>query len=248
MIAGDDLHRPTIEGAMILAAGLGTRMRPITDHTPKPLVEVAGRSLLDHALDAAVAAGVKRAVVNVHHLADQIEAHLAGRDDIETIVSDEREELLDSGGGVARALPHLGSAPFLLLNADTFWREGEGRNIDRLVAAFDAETDFVLLLAGHDQAVGFGGKGDFFTDEGGRLRRRGDAERAPWIYAGAILTHPRAFADAPSGPFSINRLFDRAIAEGRMKGVPMRGLWLHVGTPGAIDEAERALAAFGQAA
>ena len=237
-------HSRKVETAMILAAGLGTRMRPITDHTPKPLVEVAGRSLLDRALDAAVASGVRRAVVNVHHLADRIETHLATRADMETVVSDERNRLMDSGGGIAQALPLLGEAPFLILNADTFWREGEGRNIDRLAGAFDDRTDFALLLAGHDQAVGFAGSGDFFMDEDGRLSRRGAAARAPWIYAGAIVARPQVFERAPEGPFSINALFDRAIETGRMKGVPLRGLWLHVGTPDAIGEAELALDAF----
>ena len=242
-MSANDIH-----SAMVLAAGLGTRMRPITDHTPKPLVKVAGETLLDRALDAAVASGVRRAVVNVHHLADLIETHLIGRDDIETVVSDERAELLDSGGGIAHALPHLGDAPFLILNADTFWREGDGRNVDRLAAAFDDGTDFALLLASHEQAIGFGGRGDFFMDGNGHLSRRGTADAAPWIYAGAILAHPRAFRDAPQGAFSINVLFDRAIATGRLKGVPMRGLWLHVGTPDAIEEAERALAAYERAA
>ena len=236
---------------MVLAAGLGTRMQPITLHTPKPLVEVAGRTLLDHALDAAVGAGIGHAVVNVHHLADQIERHLAARADIETTVSDERDALMDSGGGIARALPLIAGSPFLVLNSDTFWREGrlgEGSNLARLAAAFDGETDFVLLLASHDQAVGFAGAGDFHRDDAGRLRRRGNAARAPWIYAGAMLVAPRVFVDAPAGPFSINLLFDRAIAAGRMKGVAMDGLWLHVGTPAAITEAERALAAFERAA
>ena len=242
------MSAPKIHSAIVLAAGLGTRMRPITDRTPKPLVEVAGAPLLDHALDAAARAGVRRAVVNVHHLADQIEAHLRKREDIETIVSDERALLMDSGGGVAKALPQLGEEPFLILNADTFWREGEGSNLERLAAGFDADTDFALLLASHDQAVGFGGAGDFFRDENGRLSRRGEAASAPWIYAGAIVARPSVFTDAPDGPFSINALFDRAIAAGRLKGVPMRGLWLHVGTPDAIGEAERALAAYEAAA
>ena len=232
------------ETAMVLAAGLGTRMRPITDRIPKPLVAVDGRTLLDRALDALVAAGVARAVVNVHHLADQIEAHLATRTDIETVVSDERDELMDSGGGVARALPHL-SDTFFILNADTFWIEGagpgRGPNLQRMAERF-GDAEMQLLLAPHERAVGFGGRGDFFM-EGARLQRRGERDRAPFIYAGAILARRESFADAPAGPFSLNRNFDRAIAAGRLTGTVMDGLWLHVGTPAAIGEAEAALRA-----
>lgn len=241
------------EAAMVLAAGLGTRMRPITDHTPKPLVAVAGRTLLDRALDALVAAGVRRAVVNVHHLADQIEDHLAGRTDIETAVSDERDLLMDSGGGVRRALPHLPET-FFVLNADTFWVDesqvdGGASSLRRMardyaphVTASDggATPEMRLLLVPHERAVGFAGRGDFFERDG-RLERRGERERAPLIYAGAILAHRAAFEAAPTEPFSLNRLFDEAIAAGRLTGTVMDGLWLHVGTPDAVGEAEAAL-------
>ena len=235
----------TIRTAMVLAAGLGTRMRPITDHTPKPLVAVGGETLLDRALDAALAAGCSRAVVNVHHLADRIEAHLRARGDLEVAVSDERERLMDSGGALAHARERLGDAPFLVLNGDTFWREARpGGNVGRMAAALDADADMVLLLARHDQAVGFAGRGDFLLDESGRLERRGARESAPYVYAGAIVMRPHLLQDVPNGPFSLNLLFDRLLAEGRLRGVPMDGLWLHVGTPDAIGKAEAALAAF----
>ena len=234
------------ETAMVLAAGLGTRMRPITDRTPKPLVEVDGRTLLDRALDALVAAGIGRAVVNVHHLAEQIEQHLAGRTDIETVVSDERDLLMDSGGGVARALPHL-SETFFILNSDTFWMETvHGSNLERMASGF-GEGEMRLLLAPHERAVGFGGRGDFFMEDG-TLERRGERERAPYIYAGAILAHAGSFTDMPAGPFSLNLVFDRAIAAGRLTGTVMDGLWLHVGTPDAIGEAEEAIRALRPAA
>ena len=228
------------ETAMVLAAGLGTRMRPITDRVPKPLVEVDGRTLLDRALDALVAAGVRRAVVNVHHLADQIEDHLARRDDIETVVSDERDTLMDSGGGVARALPHL-SDTFFILNSDTFWVDGASPSLARM-AGERGEGEMRLLLAPHERAVGFGGRGDFFLRDG-LLERRGERDSAPYIYAGAILADREHFRDVPDGPFGLNMLFDRAIAAAQLTGTVMDGLWLHVGTPEAIGEAEAALRA-----
>ena len=233
---------------MVLAAGLGTRMRPITDHTPKPLVDVAGRSLLDRAFDALTSAGVERAVVNVHHLAHLIEEHLENRSDLAFTVSDEREALLDSGGGVARALPHLDD-PFFVLNADTFWVEGPGEpSLLRMAAAMDDTTDIVMLLVPHERAVGFAGRGDFSMVEDARLERRGERDHAPFVYAGALLMRRSVFADAPAGTFSLNLLFDRVITAGRLKGVVMNGLWLHVGTPDAIEEAEAALEAWREAA
>ena len=225
---------------MVLAAGLGTRMRPLTETTPKPLIEVAGATLLDHALAAAKDAGITRAVVNVHYLADQIEDHLATLD-IETLVSDERARLLDSGGGIAYALPLIGTDPFLILNADTFWREPAAPgNLDAMAAHLDDDADIVLMLVPHERAVGFAGRGDFFLDDR-RLRRRGEADAAPYIYAGAILARPHLFEGYPE-TFSLNAVFDKAIASGRARGTVMDGLWLHVGTPDAIGEAEAALA------
>ena len=247
--------------AMILAAGLGTRMRPITDTRPKPLVEVARRSLLDRALDAARAGGLSKAVVNVHHLADQIESHLGPVREPKVTISDERARLLDSGGGVKRALPALGSEPFVVLNADTFWVEaaapagmpgpsapsGAGSVPTpalRRMARLHRPGDVLLLLASREDAVGFAGAGDFFIDRERRLARRGAAASAPFVYAGAMIVEPGAFDDTPDEPFSLNLIFDRAIAQGRLKGFVLDGLWLHVGTPEAIGEAEQALDRF----
>ncbi|MCB1384884.1 MAG: nucleotidyltransferase family protein [Nitratireductor sp.] len=228
---------------MVLAAGLGTRMRPITDQMPKPLVKVHGRTLLDHGLDALAAAGVKKAVVNVHHLADQIEAHVAGRMEPKVIVSDERARLLDSGGGVRKALPALGTGPAFLLNADSFWLEGAQPNLQAMAQRWDDDAmDMLLLVSCTIKAVGYQGQGDFDMDSEGRLKRRGERRIAAFAYCGAAIFHPRLFDGAPDGPFSLNLLFDRAIEAGRLFGMRMDGLWLHVGTPEAIQEAERAIA------
>ncbi len=230
--------------AMVLAAGLGTRMRPLTDTRPKPLVPVAGKALLDHGLDRLAAAGVDTAVVNVHYLAEQIIAHVAGRQAPRIVISDERDRLLETGGGVVRALPLLGPAPFFLLNADSFWVETGAPALAALAAAWDpAAMDALLLLARPAGATGYDGPGDFAMDAAGRLRRRGAAPRAPYVYTGAGILAPALFAGAPEGAFSLNLLFDRAIAAGRLHGVVLDGTWCHVGTPGAIAAAEAALAA-----
>ena len=233
-----------IDTAMVLAVGLGTRMRPITDRIPKPLVEVAGKTLLDHVLDPLAEAGVRRAVVNVHHLADQIEAAVAGRSHPAVIISDERQAILDSGGGVARALPHLGDA-FLIRNADSFWTDRGRPNLARMTEAFDpARMDTLLLLAALEGSVGFDGPGDFFRDAEGRLTRRGPAARAPFAYAGAAIMRKADFAGRSDGDvFSLNALWNASLARGRLFGLVLDGLWLHVGTPAAIGEAERAIAA-----
>ncbi|KAF0134879.1 MAG: nucleotidyl transferase [Xanthobacteraceae bacterium] len=233
-----------IDTAMVLAAGLGTRMRPITDRIPKPLVDVAGKTLLDHVLDPLAEAGVTRAVVNVHHLADQIEAAVAGRSRPAVVISDERQAILDSGGGVARALPHLGEA-FIIRNADSFWTDRGRPNLTRMIEAFDpARMDTLLLLATLEGSVGFDGPGDFFLDAEGRLTRRGAAARAPFAYAGAAIMRKGDFAGRPDGDvFSLNALWNASLAKGRLFGLVLDGLWLHVGTPQAIGEAERAIAA-----
>ena len=232
--------------AMVLAAGLGTRMRPITDTIPKPLVEVAGKPLIDYALDALAAVGAGRVVVNVHYLPQQIRSHLETISGFETLVSDETDRLLDSGGGVAKAMPLLGEAPFYVLNADTFWIEDPSvpqTNLQALADAFDPDRmDMLLMLAGLSQATGDGGRGDFVRDAEGRLARFDGGNGEPLIYAGAMVCHPRALAAAPEGPFSLNRCFDAAMAEGRLHGWPMRGHWLTVGTPAAIAEAEAVIA------
>jgi N-acetyl-alpha-D-muramate 1-phosphate uridylyltransferase len=229
---------------MILAAGLGTRMRPLTLTRPKPLIDVAGRPLIDHILDLLGEAGVKTAVVNVHYLADLLEHHLGGRRQApHVIVSDERAALLDSGGGVKKALPHLGDAPFYVLNSDSFWIDGPRPNLLRLAEAFDpARMDMLLLLASTATSTGYDGVGDFAMDPAGVLRRRREREVVPFAYAGVCIVNPLLFSGTPDGPFSLNLLFDKAAAGGRLHGLRLDGAWLHVGTPEAIAAAEDRLA------
>ncbi|MDP4022041.1 nucleotidyltransferase family protein [Methylobacterium sp. NEAU 140] len=231
---------PAITRAFVLAAGLGTRMRPVTDTVPKPLVAVAGKTLLDHALDRVAEAGLDTAVVNVHYRADQIEAHLASRQGGPRIaVSDERAALLETGGGIRKALPLVGAAPFVVLNSDSFWLEGSTPNLPRVVAGWDgARMDALLLVAPTATSLGYEGAGDFTLDADGRLERRGAATAAPFIYAGVAVLKPELFAGTPEGAFSLNLLFDRAIGRGRLYGTPLDGQWLHVGTPDAIRAAE----------
>ncbi len=232
-----------INTAMVLAAGLGTRMRPLTDTRPKPLVEVCGRPLLDHVLDRLDQAGIAQAVVNVHHHAGQIEAHVQARKGGPHItISDERDALLETGGGVRRALPLLGDAPFLTINSDTIWVEGAQPNLERLIAGFDPERmDVLLLLAPVALSVGYDGTGDFAMDPAGHLSRRMERQLAPFVYAGAGIIKPELFADTPEGAFSLNRIFDRALEAGRLFGVRLDGIWMHVGTPDAIALAEDAI-------
>ena len=237
----------TIKTAMILAAGLGTRMRPITDTLPKPLVEVAGKPLIAYGLEALDRSGVSRVVVNVHYLAPLLTEWLSARPGADILISDETAELLDSGGGIARALPLLGPDPFLALNADTFWIEDPAASRDNLTVmadCFDPESmDILMMTARPDQATGHTGAGDFTMDPDGRLTRyRGAGE--PVIYAGAIILHPRIFSGITEPKFSLNRCFDAAAAAGRLFGSPMRGHWLTVGTPEAIAEAEAARTAY----
>ena len=232
----------TIDRAMVLAAGLGTRMRPLTDTLPKPLVPVAGKALIDHVLDRLADAGVTTAVVNVHHMADAIERHLKDRTQPKTLISDERGELLDTGGGVVKALPLLGERPFFHVNSDTIWIEGVTPNLGRLAAMFDpAGMDAVMLLAATATSIGYEGRGDFSMAPDGRLTRRGEREVVPFVYAGAAVLSPALFANAPQDAFSLNRLFDRAIEAGRLFGLRLEGTWMHVGTPGAIRAAEAAI-------
>jgi N-acetyl-alpha-D-muramate 1-phosphate uridylyltransferase len=227
--------------AIVLSAGLGLRMRPLTDTMPKALIEVGGRPMIDRALSALQAAGVERAVVNVHHFADRMIRHLESWGGF-VIVSDERALLMDSAGGVVKALPHLGGDPFLLLNADSFWIDHAGSSLDRLALAWDAAAmDILLMLSPLETATGHNGMADFVMDEAGRLARAQDRSRG-FVYAGAAILHPRLFAGAPEKPFSLNALFDRALAAGRLFGVRMEGLWIHVGSPAAIAAAEAAIA------
>jgi N-acetyl-alpha-D-muramate 1-phosphate uridylyltransferase len=229
---------------MVLAAGVGTRMRPLTDHRPKALVEVGGRALIDHVLDRLAAAGVETVCVNVHHFADQIERHLQVRRSPKIVISDERAELLETGGGVVKALPELGPEPFFVVNSDTIWIDGVEGNLERLAAAFDpARMDAVLLLAPTATSIGYVGRGDFRMARDGRIARRGENDVVPFVYAGAGIFSPALFKDAPAGAFSLVRLFDRAIAAQRLFGVRLEGVWMHVGTPEAIAAAEKAILA-----
>ncbi len=229
--------------AMLLAAGLGKRMRPITVTTPKPLVEVAGRALIDRALDRLERAGVEQVVVNVHYMAELVRVHLRRRTAPEIVISDETKGLLDTGGGITKALPHLGSEPFFLLNSDSFWIEGARPNLDWLAGTWrDDDMDALLMVASTVRAVGYAGRGDFRMDPAGRLFRRPEREVAPFAYAGAAILHPRLFDGRSAEPFSLNLLFDKALEAGRLFGVRMDGMWLHVGTPEAIGEAELSIA------
>ncbi len=233
----------TPETAFVLAAGLGTRMRPLTDRRPKPLVPVAGRALIDHVLDRIAAAGVSFTVVNVHYLADQIEAHLASRASPRIVISDERAHLLDTGGGVLNARDLLGVRPFLIHNSDSIWLESGRSNLQHLFAAFDAERmDALLMLAGTATSLGYAGAGDFHLASDGSLTRRAKQETAAFVFTGVSMASPRLLRDAPAGPFSLNRLWDRALAERRMFGLVLEGTWMHVGDPAAVTAAERCIA------
>ena len=228
--------------AMVLAAGLGVRMRPLTETMPKPLVPVPGKPLIDHVLDRLADAGVTHAVANVHYLAEQIVAHVAKRTAPRVTISDERGLLLGTGGGVVKALPELGAAPFFHINSDTIWIDGVTPNLVRLAEAFDASgMDALLLLAPAAGSIGYSGRGDFLMSPDGRLRARGEREIAPFVYAGAAILSPALFAGAPEGEFPLTLLFKRAQDAGRLFGLRLEGLWMHVGTPEAITAAERAI-------
>lgn len=232
------------KSAIVLAAGLGTRMRPYNGHIPKPLVAVGGKSLIDYGLDRLADAGVERAVVNVHHLADAVERHLASRKKPRIVISDERGELLGTGGGIAKALPQLGGAPFFLVNSDTLWLDGVKPNFVRLAENFDPRTmDALLLLASTTGSLGYEGRGDYAMLPDGRLHRRGEQDAVPFIYAGAAVLSPALFAAAPAGAFPLTLLFDRAGEKSRLFGLCLEGVWMHVGTPEAVAAAEAALAA-----
>ena len=228
--------------AMVLAAGFGERMRPLTLRMPKPLVPIAGRPLIDHVLGRLAAAGVETAVVNVHYLPDQIEAHLANRRGApKTVVSDERGVLLDTGGGAKRALPLLGRGPFFIHNADSVWSEGPSPALSRMLKKWNpAAMDCLLLLAPAATSIGYAARGDFSMTADGRLARRGPDEVVPFAFAGVSLCDERLFADAPDGRFSLNLLWDRALDKGRLYGIRLDGRWMHVGTPEALAEAETA--------
>src|ERR1700728_1583647 len=227
--------------AMILAAGLGTRMRPLTDAMPKPLVAVGGKPLINHVLDHLAAVVVETAVVNVHHFADQIEQHLKPRRAPKIVISDERDAVLGTGGGVVKALPLIGAAPFFHVNADTLWIDGVRPNLTRLAERFDpAQMDILLLMAPTTSSIGYGGRGDYAMMPDGALRKRKEHQVVPFVYAGAAIMSPSLFADAPSGEFSLTKTFDRANEQERLFGLRLDGGWIHVGTPEAIPAAEEA--------
>ncbi|HVA11679.1 MAG TPA: nucleotidyltransferase family protein [Stellaceae bacterium] len=226
-----------IETAMILAAGFGTRMRPISDHTPKPLIPLAGRALIDHGIDRLVAAGVKRIVVNTHYKSPMMAAHLATRSDVEIVLSHE-ETLLDTGGGVKHALPLLGEA-FYVVNADVFWLNARTPALLRLARAWDGDRlDALLLVQRTTTAIGYDGLGDFIVDPVGRVRRRGEREVAPHLFAGIEILSRRFFDLSPDDGFSLNVLWNRAIAAGRLEALIHDGEWFHVGTPQGLAASE----------
>ncbi|MDO1557856.1 nucleotidyltransferase family protein [Brevundimonas sp. 2R-24] len=226
---------------MVLAAGLGTRMRPLTDDRPKALVEVDGRALIDHVLDRLAEAGVEEAVVNVHWFADRLETHLTGRERPRILISDERDELLETGGGLKKARPLLGDEPVFVANIDSVWID-RGDALGDLIRMWDPDLmDAALLLARRESSIGFEGAGDVFLGEDGRLTFRGEAAEAPYAYMGVHITKPQVVDDGPEGPFSLSPVWRRLAAEGRLFGAVLDGDWMHVGDPQARDEAEARL-------
>lgn len=238
-----------ITTAMLLAAGLGTRMKPLTDHCPKPLIDVGGRTLVDRVFDKLVAQGVTRAIVNVHYLADMMEAHLKARNDIEIIISDERDVLLETGGGVIRALPLLGDDPFFVINTDVTWATAGDATFSDMAAAYDpASMDALLLLAEMSATLGFRGPGDFYLSPDGQVARRGDRPTAPYVFAGTHITHAGVLRGYAEKPFSANVYWNAMGARGRLFGAVMSPFWMHVGDPAGRDEADARLRLMGPGA
>ena len=230
------------EKAMVFAAGLGTRMRPLTETIPKPLVKIGGKAMIDTILDALAAAGVQQAIVNVHHLADQIEHHLVTRTHPEITVSEERARLLDQGGGIKKVLPLLGKTPFYICNTDAIWLEGPHSNIARLAEVWDADKmDILLLVASTANSVGVDWPGDFSMDQDGRLKKRYEGEVVPFVFSGIGLIKPEVFEALEGDSFRLAPLFFSAAERGRLFGLRLDGFWLHIGTMSAIAEAEQAI-------
>ena len=229
--------------AMVMAAGLGKRMRPLTTTRPKPLIEVNGKALLDHVLEKLRVAGVKKVVVNVHYLADALEAHLRSRPhELEVVISDERDLLMETGGGLVQAAPLIDADPFLALNSDNLWIDGPADSLKLLASQWDdSRMDALLLLVPQARALNHKGVGDFHMDRAGRIRRRAKSHVAPFVFTGIQIVSKRLLRDAPEGPFSTNILWDRAIEEGRCFGAVHQGLWFDVGTPQSIQLTETAL-------
>ena len=214
------------KSAMILAAGLGKRMRPLTYRTPKPLLTVAGRAIIDYALDHSKEAGVEKVIINIHHLANKIKLHLENRKDVEIVFSDESNELLETGGGVTKALPHLGKTPFYVINGDILWLDGPTPALNRLAAFWNEhDMDGLLLLHSTVEAYGYSGPGDFIIDAMGKLIRRPEHQISPYLFAGVQILHPELFEKAPAGAFSLNLLYDRSIDAGRLFGIVHDGDW-----------------------
>lgn len=233
----------SIKTGMALAAGLGTRMRPLTLSRPKALVEVGGKALLDHVLDRFAASGIETAVVNVHHFADQMRTHIAARAGApDIIISDESDLVLETGGGLVKAREWLGDEPVVVSNIDAIWSEGESRELNRLMAAFDASRmDALLLLAPKENTLGYDGAGDFFLYADGQVGRRGAAKSAPFVYAGAQILNPHVLKNYREEPFSLNVVWNDLLARGRVYGHAMSAFWMHVGNPEAREAAERRL-------
>jgi MurNAc alpha-1-phosphate uridylyltransferase len=228
---------------MVLAAGLGTRMRPLTNHAPKPLVKVRGKPLIDHVIDRLAAAGVELVVVNVHHHAALLKDHLSKRRDVEIRVSDESDRVLGSGGGIFKALPLFGGEAFFVHNADSIWVEGYGQALARMIARWSPEEmDALLLVASLVNAIGYEGAGDFLMDADGHLSRVPEQRLSPFAFPGVQIVHPRFFEGCSEGDFSVNPLWDRAIERGRLYGMRLEGVWMHVGTPDALVQTEQFLA------
>ncbi len=231
-----------IKQAFILGAGMGSRMRPLTDTMPKPLVPLNGQPLIEHVIERLKAVGVEKIIVNVHYLADPLEIHLQTHKDIKVIISDERDCLLDTGGGLIKASPYLDDAPFFIHNSDSVWLENQGTqlsNLSRLVQAFDPDKmDSLLLLANRHTSLGYDGKGDFLLNQDGTLKRRSEGQETDYVFAGVSIATPNFLNGAPSGPFSLNHLWNQAISKNKLYGLKHEGLWMHVGTPEALTEAE----------
>lgn len=233
---------PLSDTAMVLAAGLGTRMEDLTQTRPKPLIEVCGTPLIDRILDRLTAAGISRAVVNVHHHADMMRQHLAPCREPEIAISDETDELLDTGGGVARALERFGGMPFLALNADVLWLDGRANTLSRLAQNWrDDEMDALLLMCFTVDAIGYDGLGDFMMADDRRLSRREEQRVSPLVFSGIQVLHPRLFDAVLNSVFSLNHLYDKAESEGRLFGLIHEGAWMHVGTPQGVAAAEDVL-------
>lgn len=232
---------------MILGAGLGTRMRPLTDKVPKPLVLLYDRPLIDYAIERLITSGITKVIVNVHYLADKLEEHLKKRKYPEIKISNERQQLLDTGGGIVKALPLLGPNPFIIHNSDTTWIENKEKWITELINAWDPTSmDALLILAQRSESIGYEGDGDFNLQSSdfkktGLLRRREKNNTAPYVFTGVSIAHPRLFIDSPMGPFSLNILWDRAMKHDRLYGISVNGTWMHLGTPSALQAAENKL-------